>query len=301
MEPWIGLTLLGVLIQNSRTVLQKNLVGKLSVGGATYARFLYGAPLAWAMVAVAMVLSSTSALPRPGLTFLAYVVFGGIAQILGNALFIHLIRASNFAVITTYIKTETVITALFSFLVLGDRLSLLGAAGILVTFLGVVVLASDQAPGILHPIRTFAWRHMLYGLAVGALYAVGSTGYRGAILSLGAQNTVVAALFTLACVSLLQALLMTGWLQVKQPDVLRQTLRSWPAAVWIGITGAAASAAFYLAFSQQFSAYVLALGQVELILTYLYSRFMFKERTTAREITGIIVTVLGILAVVLAI
>jgi drug/metabolite transporter (DMT)-like permease len=300
MEPWIAITLLGVLVQNSRTVLQKNLVGKLSVGGATYARFLYGAPLAWLMVTTAMIFAGVSTLPQPGVLFLAYVTFGGIAQILGNALFVHLIRASNFAVITTYIKTETVITALFSFILLGDRLSLLGAGGIFITFFGVVVLASGQAPGILHPIRTFAWRHMLCGLGVGALYAIGSTGYRGAILSLEG-DVVVASLFTLACVSLWQAVLMSVWLQIKQPEVLRQTVRCWRSAVWIGITGATASAAFYLAFSQQFSAYVLALGQVELILTYLYSRFMFKERAGSRAVLGIVITVVGILAVVLAI
>ena len=40
MKPWIGLPLLGVLIQSARTVLQKNLTGRLSVGGATYSRFL---------------------------------------------------------------------------------------------------------------------------------------------------------------------------------------------------------------------------------------------------------------------
>lgn len=42
MELWIPVTLVAVLIQSSRAVLQKNLVGRLSVGGATYARYLYG-------------------------------------------------------------------------------------------------------------------------------------------------------------------------------------------------------------------------------------------------------------------
>ena len=46
----------------------------------------------------------------------------------GNALFIHLIRASNFTVITSYIKVETVVGALLSFIFLNDRLSALGVA-----------------------------------------------------------------------------------------------------------------------------------------------------------------------------
>jgi drug/metabolite transporter (DMT)-like permease len=125
MEPWIGLSLLGVLIQSARTVLQKNLTGRLSVGGATYSRFLYGSPLAWLMVA-GIVVTTGHSLPHPGAAFFVYITLGGLAQILGNAIFIHLVRASNFTVITTYIKTETVISALFSFIVLNDILSFTG-------------------------------------------------------------------------------------------------------------------------------------------------------------------------------
>lgn len=300
MESWIGLSLLGVLIQSGRTVLQKNLAGRLSVGGATYSRFLYGSPLAWLMVA-GMLVTTGHSLPQPGPAFFLYVTLGGLAQILGNAIFIHLVRANNFTVITTYIKTETVISALFSFVLLNDTLSLTGFAGVLITFLGVMVLAAGKGvltPGALR--NSFLSREMLYGLGVGALYAVGSTSYRGAILGLQADDQTLASILTLAWVSLIQALIMGVWLRVYQPAVLQDTLRSWRYAIWIGVTGAFASAAWYIAFSQQVTAYVLALGQVELVITYLYSRFLFKERTTAGEFAGICATLAGILMVVLA-
>ncbi len=73
---------------------------------------------------------------------MVFAVIGAIGQIFGNALFVHLIRASNFTVITTYIKTETVHGAIFTYIVLGDKLSLLGLAGVIVTLLGVIVLAA---------------------------------------------------------------------------------------------------------------------------------------------------------------
>ena len=214
MEPWIGLSLLGVLIQSARTVLQKNLTGRLSVGGATYSLFLYGSPLAWLMVA-GIVVTTGHSLPHPGAAFFVYITLGGLAQILGNAIFIHLVRASNFTVITTYIKTETVISALFSFIVLNDILSFTGFSGVLITFLGVVVLAAGK--GALTPralLQSFLSRDMLYGLGVGALYAVGSTSYRGAILGLGADDQTLASIFTLAWVSLIQAVIMGVWLRV---------------------------------------------------------------------------------------
>lgn len=299
MEPWIGLTLLGVLIQSGRTALQKTLVGRLSVGGATYARFLYGAPLAWLMVA-GVIAATDQTLPRPGPMFFAYITVGGLAQILGNATFIHLIRASNFTVISTYAKTETVLSALLSFILLGDVLSIVGFAGVVVTFAGMVVLAAggNATPRAL--LGSFASKAMLYGMGVGAFYAVGSTAYRGAILTLETGDRMLASIFTLACVSLIQAISMGAWLGLNQPAVLRETLRGWRVAMWIGVTGAGASAAWYMAFSQQVTAYVLALGQVELVITFLVSHYLFKERTTRGELAGIAVTLTGILLVVLA-
>ena len=298
MEPWILLTLVGVLIQSSRTVLQKNLIGRLSVGGATYARFLYGLPVAWLVVAVAFGFSAR-ALPQANPTFLAYALIGGLGQMLGNMLFIHLIRASNFTVITTYIKTETVIGALFSFLVLGDTLSAWGFAGVLITLLGVMVLSAGKGALTLRSLAaSLASRETLYGVGVGALYAAASTSYRGAILSLGMDDLVLASLFAVAWVTLLQTVIMGIWLHLKQPAVLRETIRAWRPAAWVGITGVSASAVWYVAFSMQVTAYVLAVGQVELVLAYLTSRFLFKESTKVGEIAGILVTIAGILTVV---
>jgi drug/metabolite transporter (DMT)-like permease len=299
MELWIVLTLVAVLIQSGRTVLQKNLVGRLSVWGATYARFIYGLPLAWLLVAGAMWFGG-HALPSLTWTFMIFAFIGSIGQILGNALFIHLIRASNFTVITTYIKTETVHGAVFTYIVLGDKLSLMGFAGVLITFVGVMVLAAGRGP--LTPralLSSFTSKDTLYGVGVGALYASASTSYRAAALNLGIDDLTLAALYTLAWVTLIQVVLMGIWMLVKQPVVLRETFRSWRVASWIGVTGIGASAAWYVAFAIQLTPYVLAVGQVELVIAWMTSHFLYKEKTRMGEIAGILVTVLGILTVVL--
>ena len=63
-------------------------------------------------------------------------------------------------------------------------------------------------------LQSFLSRDMLYGLGVGALYAVGSTSYRGEILGLVAGDQALASIFALARVSLIQAVIMGVWLRV---------------------------------------------------------------------------------------
>ncbi len=300
MEPWIFVTLAAATVQNVRTVLQKRLIGRLSVSGSTYARFLFGLPVAWLAILAAMHILERP-LPHTNATFFAGVIVGGITQILGNALFVHLIRASNFTVITTYIKVETVIGAMISFVLLGDRLSPLGIAGVLITLVGIAVLSAGKSAFTFRALfAAFAARDALSGIAVGALYAVASTSFRGASLASGEPQPVVAALFTLACVTLFQMVLMTAWLTWRAPAIIRETARAWRVAAWVGVSGNVASGLWYTAFTLQVTAYVLALGQVELVLAYLASRFLFKEHTHPGEIAGIAIMMAGILAVAAA-
>jgi drug/metabolite transporter (DMT)-like permease len=300
IEPWIALTLAAAAIQNVRSVLQKNLAREFTVIGITYARFLFACPLTLAFLAAAVAVTGAPP-PAPSAPFFAYAVVGGVCQIVGNVIFIRLVGFANFTVSTTYAKTETVLAALFAFVVVGDVLSALGLLGVVLTFVGVVVLAAGRATLSLRALALAArQRAALYGLAVGATYAVASTCYRAGALSLGGEGFVLQALTTLAWVSAIQCLLMGLWIAVRAPAVLRTILRHWRKAAWVGLTGAAASACWYGAFAAEKAAYVLAVGQVELVFAYLASRFLYAERTTAAEFGGILLTVAGILAVTLA-
>ncbi|MEQ9449618.1 MAG: EamA family transporter, partial [Rhodospirillaceae bacterium] len=144
MELWIGLTVAGAAVNNVRAILQRHQTVRLSVTGAAYARFLYGLPLAWIAVFAAASVQN-SPLPAPNASFFGFVAVGGLAHVLGGTLYVYLIQRANFTVITTYIKTETVTAALFSFVILGDTFSVLGLGGIAVAFFGVMVLSAGQS------------------------------------------------------------------------------------------------------------------------------------------------------------
>lgn len=300
MDLWIPITIAAAFLQNLRSALQKHLKASLSTSGATFSRFAFAAPLA---ILYVMLLTTFGgfALPSPPLAFLGYIVIGGVGQILATALLVYLFSFRNFAVGTTFSKTETVQTALFGFLILGDRLSILAVIGILISLTGIFLISAARAPkGFRGLIGGFTERMVLIGMASGALFGMAAVSYRAASLSLGGEAFLMQAAFTLASVTVLQTLLMTLYLRLREPGQITAVLRSWRVSSFVGLAGMLASACWFTAMTIQNAAYVRALGQVELIFTFAASYFAFGERSNALELSGIVLVTAGILVLLLA-
>ena len=299
MELWIPITIGAAFAQNLRSALQKHLKERLGTSGATFVRFLYAAPLATLYVAALYV--SGQPLPEPGSAFFGFTVLGGVSQILATALLVSLFSYRNFAVGTTYSKTETLQTAVFGVVILGETVAPLAAAGILVSLGGVVAISlGTGAVGVRGLVRGLGQRSALIGMASGACFGLAAVSYRAAALALGGEGFLMQAGFTLACVTVFQTLVMGGYLLLREPGELSRTLRAWRVAGLVGVCGMVASACWFSAMTLTNAAYVKALGQVELVFTFAASYFFFRERTRRRELAGIVLVVTGILMLALA-
>jgi drug/metabolite transporter (DMT)-like permease len=300
VELWVPITIAAAFSQNLRSALQKHLKGRLSTMGATLVRFSYGMPFAL-LYLLGLVILGDFPLPTPNPTFVLFVVIGGVAQILATALLLLTFGYRNFAVGTTYSKTETLQTALFGILVLGDALTLPVVLAILVSFAGVVLLSVARTEaGFGDLIGGLTSKVALIGIASGAAFGVSAVSYRAASLSLGGDGFLVQAAFTLACVIVLQTALMAVYLLLREPGQLRATLEAWRTALWVGLSGMLASAGWFTAMTIQNAAHVRALGQIELVFTFIAAHFFFGERSNRLEIGGILLVVAGILALLLA-
>ena len=137
---WLPAALLAGLFQAWRTALQQKLRSELTVNGAGLVRYAYGLP--WA-VAFAMLYLAARGVAWPSLSpaFVGWAAGAGLAQIIGTNLLIRAFGYRNFVVGTAFSKTETVQVALFAWLVLGERLTALVLAGIVLGAAGVLALA----------------------------------------------------------------------------------------------------------------------------------------------------------------
>ena len=67
----------------------------------------------------------------------------------------------------------------------------------------------------------------------------------------------------------------------------------------IGIGGFFASLSWFYAFTLIQSSFVRALGQIEIVFSYISSRFYFREKIKINEIIGVVIFILGILILLL--
>ncbi len=297
MELWIPITIAAAFSQNLRFMLQKHLKATgLSTGGATFARFLFAAPLAAGLLC-ALVLANGWAMPAVNVRFVLFAAMGGIAQIVATMLVVALFSERNFAVGITFKKTETIQTALVGVILLGEGISGYGLLAVVIGLVGVILLSDPPEGGA--GWRRFFNRAAGIGLASGALFGVSAIGYRGASLALGDGHFLLRSVFTLMCVTVFQSVIMAVWLQMRESGEIGKVVRHWRVTFLVGLTGMIGSLGWFTAFTLQNAAYVKALGQVELIFSFCASYFIFKETTTRREVMGITLVVLSIVVLVL--
>src|SRR5690606_38279174 len=97
MELWIPITIAAAFLQNLRSALQKHLKSVMGTTGASFVRFGFGLPFA-ALYLSLLHFWAGYPLPRLSGVFLIWAMFGGVAQIFGTFLLVHLFSLRNFAV-----------------------------------------------------------------------------------------------------------------------------------------------------------------------------------------------------------
>jgi drug/metabolite transporter (DMT)-like permease len=291
---WAVFTLIAAAAQTARNAMQRELTATLGTVGATHVRFLFGFPFALVFLAGVMVVTGAT-LPRPGLAFWPWVLAGAFTQIAATATMLSVMGQRSFVVSYAFIKTEPVSVALFGLIFLGDKITPLSGAAIIIATIGVIVISLKQGAS-----EVSTTRSTIIGLFSGALFAMSAIGFRGAILALQHPDFVLAATFTLAVGLVLQAALLSIYLWLRDPKVLHDIVRAWRPSLFAGFMGALASQFWFLAFAIATAASVRTLALVEVLFAQAISKFIFKQPTTAREGVGIVLVVIGVALLVWA-
>ena len=292
---WIPITVTAGFFQNLRSAIQKKLKDNLTTLGAAYSRFVYALPVALIYLLALMHFGSLP-LPQPDSKFFWFCLAGGITQILFTVSLLWLFSFKSFAVGTTFSKLEVIMVAIMAAAIMGETISTWAVVAIAVSSLGVLALSMGQNSLTLSGLITGLFqKSTLVGLVCAALLGASSALYRGATQALGYEPFYANAAYTLVVSLAIQTVIMGVYMLWRERDGLISVFVNWRWASLAGIAGALASLCWFTAFTLQKAAYVRALGQSELIFTFIATLLFFKEKVSAMDYLGVSLVTLGIL------
>jgi drug/metabolite transporter (DMT)-like permease len=298
---WLPLSLVAGFLQIVRNAAQRGLSDEAGPWGATLVRFLFGLPFATIFLAVAWTLTPPTSLNFT-VTLGLILAVGACAQVCATAALMASMRASSFALGSTFQHMSLPLAAVFGAIFLGDHLGVHGWAGIGVATLGLLV-ASWPNGGLDAGLkaRPEAFQAGLFGLLSGACFAVSANAYRVCGMQIAPSAPFLSSSLTLVLAQALQSAVLGAILYTLDRRALRVLFGDMRASLVAGCAGAAASACWFAALTLAPAALVRALNAlVEAPAATLVGWIRFKERLDLRRALGAAFIVGGVIATVLS-
>ena len=294
---WIIVTVFAAFFQNLRSGIQKNLNKEISLVASTYVRFIFCLPFAFILYILYFQGFEFFHETLQQKNFLLYILLASIAQIFFTFLLLYSFQFSNFIVGTTLSKTEVVQIAILETLILKDSFNFWTIVGIVISTIGVLVFSTKNKDMI---IKNLSSKSTLVGLACGFLLASSVTFYRAATLSLvNFDSKFEMALSTLFIGVLIQSFILTIYLLYFEKSEFKKMYQNKFQCIAAGFCGFVTTLSWFYAFALVQAAIVRAVGQIELLFSYIASRYYFKEKIKFIEIIGIIIFAIGVVVILL--
>ena len=294
---WIIVAISGAFFQNLRSTLQKKLNQKVSTIASTYVRFAFALP--FGTVLFFLYFQDLNVIPEilSQKKFIFNVLLGSIFQIIFTFVLLYLFRFANFVVGTSLSKTEVIQVAIFEYLIIGDKLNKFGITGIIVSTIGVIILSIKDLSLFL---KNLFSKTTLIGLSAGLFLGLSVVYFRAAALTLeNFSNNFEKAIATLFFGLVIQTTLVTIYLIIFEKSQFKKLYENKYECLIAGFAGFLATLSWFYAFTLIQSSFVRAIGQIELLFSYVSSKYMFKEKVKITEILGIIIFVVGVLILLL--
>ena len=294
---WIIITICGAFFQNLRSSLQKKLNKNLSTVASTYVRFAFALPFATLLFffnfhnleIIPTILNQSN--------FLYYTILGSVFQIIFTFVLLHLFKFSNFVVGTALSKTEVIQVAIFEYILLKDKLNLFGIFGIIIATIGIIIISVKDLKLFFN---NFFSKTTLIGLLTGLFLGLSVVFFRAAALSLeNFSSNFEKAISTLFFGLVIQTFIITIYLSIFERSEFKKFYDNKFESCLAGFAGFMATMSWFFAFTLIQASFVRALGQIEILFSYLSSKYIFKEKIKMSEIIGILIFVSGVVIMLL--
>ncbi|MCH2567919.1 MAG: DMT family transporter [Pseudomonadales bacterium] len=303
IDSWVFWTLLAATMQSVRFATQKYLTDDISPFAATLVRYLFGLPFALIWL---LWWREGAELPPFNTTFVMCCLLAGVSQVVATVLVMHIFTLRTFAVGSTLIRSEIVITALLGFTFFAETITPSGWIAIVVCAIGLMLIGVSKSSAVAAETVTGSWwsllanRETVYGLVAALCFSLTSLLIRKGSLSFELSEPVFTAALTLFVMVCWQTLICVAWLMLREPGQMRRVFVRWRPGLFVGLTSVVGSVGWFTAFTLEFASYVKTLGQIEFLFTLIISLYVFKEIPRRLEMFGMFLILAGVITLLLS-
>lgn len=298
---WFYLTILAVIFQTQRNLMQRNLRNKLGTIAVSWARIFFILP--FLLISLGFLCVNNSDLfVKVDYVFYIFCFGAAIAQILGTLCLVELFSCRNFVVGVTYMKTDTLQVAILAAIFLSESVPTLGVIAISIAVIGIILLTPlsklDENLKILNKI---VHKSAILGLAVGLFLSFTTIFMKKAmnIAEIESGSKIMSVIVVLIIYTIMQNILYIAYESYRKnlKATFREIMLHWKKCSQIGVFSIAGTICWLGAFSLQLVAYVKVVAQLEILVSFFISHYLLKEKSSKYEVSGILLLVLSVILI----
>lgn len=290
---WIFFTITAAILQSFRNLEQKNLNKKLDSFTVSWARFMLPFPISLLVIFYTFSAANSA--------FIFYCLITALFQIAGNVFLLKTIKSRNFSIGIAFYKTEVLQAMILGLLFFHQQISFIGFISIILTTIGMILMSNfDFKNGRENFVKSLN-KTALFGALSGLFFAVSAFSIKFSaeeFLLSGAGETksaIVVLMWVIAFQNLFFIAIKSYQKRLISDLKKLFVLENKAAFLKTGLLSFSGSICWFIAFTIGNVIYVKAVGQVELIMAFVISQMHLQEKHNRSEISGIILTALGIL------
>ncbi|CAM3018552.1 EamA family transporter [Actinomyces slackii] len=246
---------------------------------------------AWVMV---LVVGSQAGLGQIDLRSLGLLVLSGLATGASWLCYFKALQIGEVSKVAPIDKFSTVVTVVLALIILGERLSPVGGAGVLLITVGTVLMLEREDVRALPAALASGGGWLAYALGSAVFAAL--TAILGKMGIMGVESNLGTAIRT--AVVLVMAWVMVG-VTGRMRQVRRIPRRELVLILASGVATCASWLCFYRALQDGPASVVVPIDKLSILVTVAFSALVLRERLSGRYLAGLALLTAGTLAMVL--
>ena len=265
-------------------ILAKIGIKKTDSNLATAIRTIVILIFSWLMVFIVGSFNTITELTTRTLIFL---ILSGVSTGLSWLCYFKALQLGNVNKVTPIDKSSTILTMILAMIFLGEKITILKIISIILIGIGTYLMIEKKSDN--KQVKDNKWLIFALGSAVFASLTsiLGKIGINGVESNLGtAIRTIV--------------VLIMAWIVVfitkKQNEIKNIDKKSWKFLLLSGLTTGLSWLCYYKALQDGEASIVVPIDKLSIIITICFSYFVLKEKLNKKSLIGLILIVIGTLA-----